>query len=239
VSELERMLERVDFPFPPTPDLAGAVRGRLPVRRRLTWRRAAVLALATAAVALGALLAASPDARSTFLDWFGIGGVEVRLVDELPPLERRAQPEWGERVTLEEARTRAAFDVLVPEALGRPDAVYFRASPPGGMVTLRYGTAAAPRAVLSQWSGRVIEPVVVKLVPRDSRSHFTDVDGVTGVWLSGAPHVFFFFGTDGREYGETLAWAGNVLVWERGSRSYRLQADVPRERAVEIARSLR
>ena len=56
-------------------------------------------------------------------------------------------------------------------------------------------------------------------------------------WLEGAPHLVYTIVRNG-EYPEPLDLAGNVLIWERGPRAFRLEADVSRERAVEIAESV-
>ena len=79
---LDRWLQReaLQFEFPPTPDIAGAVRGRLeaspmPALRVLTPARALlVLALAVAAVLL-----AVPSARATVFEALQVGVVRILL----------------------------------------------------------------------------------------------------------------------------------------------------------------
>jgi hypothetical protein len=79
---LDRRLQReaLQFEFPPTPDIAGAVRGRLeekpvPALRILTPARALlVLALAAAAVLL-----AVPSARATVFEALQVGVVRILL----------------------------------------------------------------------------------------------------------------------------------------------------------------
>jgi hypothetical protein len=240
VSELGRELDGLasHIVFPPTPDLAPAVLGRL--RERHHPRRLA-LAFAAAALALAAtaaVLAASPGARSTVLDWLRIGGVQIRRADELPKVPLRAEPVFGERVSLEEARRRVEFPVLVPERLGEPDRVHHRPYPPGGAVTLVWGEPGEPRLALTEWAGRVVEPVVLKLIPPGTQADVVTVGGGTGVWLEGAPHVLFIHPPGGGEQAEELYLAGNVLVWEVGERSFRIEAAVGRDEALRIARSL-
>lgn len=69
------------FPYPPTPDIAGALRKRLaeePRRRtpgrRLAWAAAAVVILA-------ASLLAVPQVRAGLLEVLRIGAVEIRLIE--------------------------------------------------------------------------------------------------------------------------------------------------------------
>ena len=94
-----------ELDYPQTPDLSGRVRQRLAEGRRpRTWRRPLVIALAALLVAVAAVMAV-PQARSEILDWFGVGGVTIRYVDELPPVEKQqADLQLGERMSLEEAR---------------------------------------------------------------------------------------------------------------------------------------
>ncbi len=125
MSELERALLAVgrDLDFPDTPDLTGRVRSRLAEGRRpsVFSRRALVVALAILAVAVGAVLAV-PQARSTIRDWLGIGNVTIRYVEQLPPVEQAtADLELGERMSIEEARERAGFQVRVPTVEGLDD----------------------------------------------------------------------------------------------------------------------
>lgn len=232
--ELDELARRIHYP--PTPDLAPRVLER--IRRRPRWRLLVAVAAALVAVAVAGL-AASPGARSTVLDWLRIGGVEIRRTDGLPQVPLRFEPDFGEPVTLEEARRRADFPVLLPGRLAEPDAVYHREYPPGGTVTLVWGPAERPRLALSQWAGRVVEPVVIKLIPPGTRADVVTVGKGVGVWLHGAPHVLLVHPPGGGEAPVELALAGSVLVWELGDRSYRIEAAVSRDEALAIARSLR
>ena len=236
MTDLSRRLDDLGpwLEFPATPDLAASVIPRLRRRRRV--RRG--LAVALAALALGgAILAASPGARSAVADWLGIGGVRVVEVDDLPVAPVRDEPFLGRRVTLAEARRRVDFPILLPDGQ-RPDAVYVRSIPSGGAVTLVYGSPRRPRLLLSQWVGATYEPVLLKTLGPRTDYESVDVEGGRGLWISGSPHAVFSIGRDGDEIEETLYLAGNVLVWERGRRSFRLEADVGRDDAVAVARSL-
>src|ERR671932_770829 len=87
MTELERALVALgaELEFPPTPDLAGAVRARL---ERPRWRRPVVFALAVAALAIGIAMAV-PPARSAILRFFHIGAATVERVETLPPAKQR------------------------------------------------------------------------------------------------------------------------------------------------------
>jgi hypothetical protein len=236
--ELERELDELAgrIAYPPTPDLAPRVLERIHRRAR---RRLLAVAAAVLVTAVAAVLAASPGARSTVLDWLRIGGVEIRRTDELPQVPLRFEPGFGDPVPLEEARRRVDFPVLLPGRLDEPDAVYHREYPAGGTVTLVWGPVERPRLALSQWAGRVVEPVVLKLIPPGTRADVVTVGKGVGVWLHGAPHVLLVHPPGGQEAPVELALAGSVLVWELGDRSYRIEAAVSRDEALAIARSLR
>ena len=245
MSDLELALVRLgrELHVPPTPDLSARVRARLeqaPASR--TWlsrRRTLVLALAVLAVAIGAVLAV-PGTRAAILEFFHLRGVTIQRVEELPtvPLQRDFNELFlGDRVTLAKARERADFDVIVPEALGEPDAVFFQDNPPGGMVSLVYGTPDEPRALFTQFRGRVDE-VIYKKVAAGTHIAALQIEGRPGYFLSGDPHEFSYFDRTGEYRQEIVRLAGNTLLWERGPLTLRLEADIDREEAVEIARSV-
>ena len=102
-AELERALRALGghLAYPPTPDLARAVRHRLaaePTRpAQGGWatalsgwfagvypRRAVVVAALALILAGTALLTLVPDARDTVAGWFGVRGIRIVFVDETP-----------------------------------------------------------------------------------------------------------------------------------------------------------
>ena len=232
MSELEARLSELAVEWPEAPDVAPRVRARLEARpRRRLWPRIAI------PVAVLALVAAVPPARSTVLDWLGLDGVKIERVPEAPTPAPTASPlQIGERVP----RTSAS---LVPGALGPPDAVYRD----NDVVTLLYrprdglpeseNTGAG--ALLTLIPGRTNQQFLRKLAGPDTTIERVTVDGEPGYWLAGDPHGLFYEHASGdiRELPSRLA--GNTLVWRRGELTLRLEADVSKERALAIARSVR
>jgi hypothetical protein len=244
MSELELALVDLgrEIEFPPTPELAPAVRARLAEGRAPRFapggRRALLIALAVLAVAIGAVMAV-PQTRAAILEFFRLRGVTVERVDELPtvPINDDFNELFlGERVTLDQARERAEFEVVVPKALDDPDGVYFSNSPSGGMVSFVYGTVEEPTALFTQFRATV-EEVIFKKVAATTRVEPVTVDGEPGYFLSGDPHEFSYFDRTGQFREELVRLAGNVLVWERGPLTLRLEADIPKAEALKIARS--
>ena len=197
-----------------------------------------MIALAVLAVALGAVFVV-PQTRAAILEFLHLRGVTIERVDELPtvPVQSGLGTFLGDPVTLEQARERAGFDVVVPGALGTPDAVYFQSDPPaGGMVSFIYGTKSDPHALLTQFAGGVDEVVFKKVAP-DTKIEAVTVDGQPGYWLEGA-HFFSYVDRQGDMQSEQVRLAGNVLLWERGTRTVRLEADISKEEALRIAASV-
>ena len=242
MNDLERRLAALapEYPFPATPDLAGAAGARLGITGRRRRPGRLVLALAAVVAAFAAVLAASPGARGALADWLDfLPGVRVERVDELPSMPLASWTGvYGEEVTLAEAESRAPFEILLPESLGDPDLVYRYRDPSGGLViTAVYGDRRDARLVLTQWTAEDV--LFHKLLGPVTQAELVDVREARGLWMSGNEHVVFYLGGDFQERAAPGALAGNVLVWQEGDVGYRLEAGVGRERALELAADLR
>ena len=237
MTELERELRELGahVEYPPTPDLAPRVRAHLDEPRRgwFPLQRALALGFVVLLVTVGALLAV-PQTRSAILEWLGIKGVEIERVETLPTVPREARPDLGERVTLEEAERQAAYEVLVP---ARFEKVFFRTSPPGGQVSFVWRSGGR-ELILSQFQGRAV-PFAQKLVGPGTRVEQATVSGMPGVWLAGAPHVFVYEDRAGNFREERRRLAGNVLLWEQGGLTLRLEGARTKDEALAVAASLR
>jgi hypothetical protein len=205
--------------------------------RRRPSRRALAVALAVLAVAIGAVLAV-PSARTAVLEWLGIKGVDIVRVEKLPSVSPFTDLELGERVTLAEARRRAPYELAVPrvEGLGAPDAIFAERLPGGAFqVSFLWGTRQHVRLLVSEFDGMAIAE---KLIAPDTKAERVQVEGGAGVWFEGAPHAFVYRrGADIRE--ETFRLVENALVWQRGSLTMRLEGDVSKRQALEVAGSVR
>lgn len=238
--ELEHALRSVgrNLDYPAAPDLSDGVRRRLAEgeRPRAPFRRRTlVVALAVLAVAVGAVMVV-PQARSTVLDWLGIGGVTIRYVEELPPVEQATDDlGLGDRVSLGEARQRALFRILLPriEGLDDPPRVYYRDA--ARQVAFLYGSEEKPKLLITQAGvGGALE----KLATVSTDVELVTIgDGISGVWLSGEKHGLFYPGV-GEE--EPFRLVGNALVFETaGGITVRIEAEISKDEAIRIARSMR
>jgi hypothetical protein len=206
--------------FPPTPDLASRIRGRLE-RPRLS-RRPVAIALAVLVVAIGAVLAV-PPARTAILDWLGLRGVSIVRVDELPPTPAIERLDLGRQVTLEEA----PLWLLVPD--DEPDRIYVG----NGRVSLLWGAPDRVQLLLTEFRG---EAFIEKLIEPDVRVERVTVNGEPGAWLE-EPHVVIFKDLRGRMRQSTARLAGKTLLWQHGEVTLRLEGDLSKEEALRIART--
>jgi hypothetical protein len=237
VSEIETRLVELEVAWPDAPDVAARVRARVEAEPRpRRFRPAWAVALAILVSAGG--VAAVPSARGAVLRWLGIEGVRIERVPENPtPAPSAAPPlDLGER-------TRLPAGTLVPRALGRPDAVYTA----GERVTLLYrprrglpesGQTGAG-ALLSQFPGRTNVPFIRKFAGPDTTIERVRIDGEPGFWIAGALHGLLYEDPSGQIVESPTRLAGRTLVWRHGARTLRLEADVPKSRALAIARSIR
>jgi hypothetical protein len=239
MTELERALLAVgqNLEVPAAPDLTGAVRARLAEGRRpsLFSRRVLVVALAVLAVAVGAVLAV-PQARSTIKDWLGIGNVTIRYVEELPPVEQATDDlGLGEQMSLEEARERAGFQVRVPnvEGLDDPPKVYYNEE--SSQVAFLYGSEEKPKLLITQADARGAIEKIVNLNVTE-RELVVVEPGYAGVWLYGEKHAIFYPST---EHEEPFRLVGNALVYEIDGVTLRIEAELSKDEALRIARSMR
>ena len=260
MSELELELRELRVDWPETPDIAGAVAGRLaaaPVPARRPWwrldRPAWQVAVAAAAVIVAVVMAV-PPARSAVLDLLGFGS--VRIVREEPrPSRFGSGLGLGRAVTLEQARRR--FPVLVPAAVGDPDAVYVSEQP-----AVRVDLVYRPRAGLPQASttgaGLLVselraaaEPLIEKTVGSGATVERLTVGGDPAFFISGAEHGFAYALETGssrpggavRELGDAVfepqRLAGPTLLVDRSDGVLlRLEGDLSRDEAVRIAESV-
>jgi hypothetical protein len=155
----------------------------------------------------------------------------------------------GELVaSTEEAARQTGFPVPVPAdpRLGEPDAVYVGNLNGNPMATLVWRPSAdLPAlarpdigAMLTVFQGRSPRGELVgKMVGPDTTVEDVDVGDGPAYFVSGAPH-FVVFEIGNEIQGEDVRLAANVLLWQQDGTVLRLEADVPRDVATDLARSV-
>ncbi len=218
---IEQELRALPIAFPEEPDLAPRVLARLERPARRWWLAPALAALAAA----GALLAI-PQTRAAIFDLLRIGGVDVQRVETQPRAPVRP-PALGREVPFTEARDAVDFPLLAPRGS-------FTAYVDEPMVNLRW-----KHYVLSQWRGEQV-PFAQKQVGPGSRIVVVTVRGVTGVWITGARHeIIYRDPVSGQVVAKSRRLAGNVLIWEDGGVTYRLEGARTVADARSVARNLK
>jgi hypothetical protein len=150
---------------------------------------------------------------------------------------------------LEEADSAAAFDILVPQDLGRPDAVYVGGAALRGQVAFVYSPRAdIPVSDLLEGAGLLVTQnhggpdggLAHKIADTSGATvEAVEVDGAPGVWISGQPHIFWYVAPDGTFIQESRRVVGDMLAWESDGVLYRIEGTITLARALEIARSMR
>lgn len=251
--------------YPPTPDLAGAVTARLrapaagdrPVIRFTlqSWRGLAIAALILLAVLGGGFVLVVSGAGAAIADRLGVPGIGVQHVPERSlPTPDPGQPvtrenmKLGRAVPLPELLGSLPFTLLLPSlpAFAQPDESYMADTPPGGHAMLLYrarpGLPALPGTdiglLLGEFQGRSQPEYFRKVVGPNTRLEMVTVGRVQGLWIEGAPHAIYYLDAQGQMRDEAVRLAGNVLLWQAGSVTVRLETGLSRDEAVRIAASV-
>jgi hypothetical protein len=253
---------------PPRVDLAAAVGRRLrvgevPARRSalvfrprpafggLTrWRTVAVAAAAVIVLIAGTLVF-SPGARRAVAGWLGLRGVRIEVTPSAPgrpSLSPGPAPDLGPVVSLAQAEREAGFEVLLPAlpGLGRPDEVHLDPLYIYEQVFLVYrprpGIPAAQATgvglLVSEFRGRADADFYKKISAGPASVQFVTVNGGSGFWIEGL-HEASYLDPRGQIVQDTTRIADNVLIWEQGNLTLRLESVLPLEEALRIARSFR
>lgn len=238
--------------WPPTPDMAAAIRKRIAPRRQ--WFESRWAIAAAVAMAILAALLAYPPSRDAIANWLNLRTrfqqvPQVVTPSPLPPGPIGQRLGLGESTTLQRARAAIAWPVLLPSLLGEPDEVYLQPppdAPVGGEVTLVYAarpgipasrlTGAA--VVVTEVEGRVTGDSFGKTLGEGAKIEEVSVAGHHGYWITGTSHVFSFIDAAGKVRYETLRLATNTLLIDEGGTIVRIEGDLTKAQVSKIAASL-
>jgi hypothetical protein len=227
--------------------IASPRRSRVPRLRhtsmpaRLGWVTAALVLI----VAL--VLTVSGSTRNTFADRLGLSGVSI-TTDPTATITPGSTLHLGVQTTLDDAISRSGGSVVMPpsDTLGTPDAVYVLEQ--DGVIQVSYIFLPRPDLpeagdtgvglMISQFDGSTNESFIQKQLGPDTTIEQVEVNGQPAFWLGGAPHVFYYESPDGEIHEETIRLAANVLLWEQGGKTLRIESLLDRGAAVKIAESM-
>jgi hypothetical protein len=254
--------------FPTTPDLSfsvrsaiesgqypsgtrpGIARGRTLVRPYMrlpgSFARRVVCPALAAVVLVGAILGLSPAARTAVASWFHINGFGFSSGPVPGPLGQKL--DLGDRTSLAGAQKQVSFRLLVPTLAGlrSPDEVYVGSPPSTGRVTLLYHASMEfPRAsttgvglFITEFQGSGDPVFFKKLLSNVSHLDFPAIGNGRGVWIEGPPHVMYYVDANGKPLKDTIRLAGNVLIWQQGKVTLRLEGLITELRALTVAESM-
>jgi hypothetical protein len=187
----------------------------------------------TAAVVLALMLSllAAPPVRAAIADWFSFAGVVVRQDPNPGPRSAPPAPTIASSTTLEAAKDLVNFEPVVPAALGPPQGV--EVSQDRRLLSMSWNNDRDGRVRLDEFDGR-LDNTFAKTA---HGAEFTSVAGSFALWFS-EPHSVVVLNPDGTSRTETARLAGHTLIWTNGNTTLRLEADISRARAIEIATSV-
>lgn len=239
--------------WPATPRLAARIRYRVAEPGRVWYQSRWAIAAVALLIALAALFAYTPT-RSVIARWFNLHA-SIQKVEHpptpspLPPGPLGQRLGLGDSTTLEAAQGQVKWKITVPPSLGQPDEVYLQQPPTGpsqGEVTLVYSARpgipmsgqTGVSVLVTEAQGSVDKSFFGKMLGNEATLEEVQVNGHPGFWISGKPHVFFFIDASGQVRNETMRLATNTLIFDNGGTIVRIEGDLTKAKALEIARSL-
>lgn len=208
------------FPYPPAPVKK--------TQTQFTFARALVRHVAIIVFIIGFVAVAVPDIRAAILEIFQIGNVTIYLDGHNTTHEPLRLDDVAGETDIETAQSMLKFELLVP--VDQPDRVFVQNEE---MVILVWLDGAKIEKVLYQNRGfdwGTFKGAVTNIVP-------TEVAGHHAVWLD-TPHPVQFEYQGSVQDELTYFVYANVLIWDVGNITYRLESTLAMEDAVRYAESL-
>ena len=193
----------------------------------------------------GAALTGEPVRRQAWLR--GVRIVQTPAPTTPPPTRTLGNGlDLGRRTTLAVAEDHLGTRILLPAGLGSPDEVYVRdLSLTGVQVYLVYGArpglpktgATGVGLLLGEFTGDISTEGMIKFT-EGARLEFVQVGQTRGYWIEHG-HAVGYVDSKGNVVGDTIRLAGNVLLWEQGNLTLRIESALSKAQAVALARTIR
>lgn len=239
-AHVETLLVRLggEIGFPPTPAMAQSVLEGITTASPRRDRARVLRIAAAAAVVVVTVVLVFPGPRRAVANLLGLGGVGIVIAPELPQAPAAADL-TGEVTSLEEAQSATAFDLLLPEGFGSPDAVLLDSSVASGLVTLAYQAEEGTYGlVIRQMRGSIDQQFLGKVLGPDTTLISVDVGGDAGLWIEGPAHALSVLDETGAVREDQTRLVGNTLLFVRGGVTVRIESGLGLEAALDIAASL-
>ncbi len=92
--------------------------------------------------------------------------------------------------------------------------------------------------LLTEIAGSTDGALIEKQLGPDTTLETITVDGVEAYWIAGGDHELQYVDPAGRTRQDTTRLAANSLLWEVDGVTFRLESQLGRDAAVELARDL-
>ena len=224
--------------------------GTLGKSYRPRWALAAAAAILIAAAGLLAF----PPSREAIANWVNVHTIFEQVPHLATPSPQPPGPlgerlGLGGRTTLLTAQRQIAWHIAIPSTLGQPDEVYLQAPPDApaqGEVTLVYATRpgipiagqTGVSVLVTEARGAVDQNFFGKMIGPDTTLEAVTVAGHQGYWISGPLNEFFFTDAGGNFRNETVRLAANTLILDYNGTVIRIEGNLTKAQALEIAASL-
>jgi hypothetical protein len=187
------------------------------------------------ALTIIALAAAIPQSRAVIARVLRFDGVELRQAPGPSPAPHPSLP-GQQGMSLEQARRRVAFPVLVPARLGRPAGV--TVSDGGRVATLIYDRTPYGQVRLDEFDGH-LDPVYFQKFVRPGTVSEVRLNGTRGLWVAG-PQEIVYVRSDGMIVQASARLAtGSTLIWGTPRVVLRLEGGFSKAAALAVAASAR
>lgn len=161
----------------------------------------------------------------------------------------------GDPVERATAAAAVGYGVKLPTLpeLGQPLGIYARGDPPTARLSALYAAnpsfpagANAPLVagrsvaiIVMQFPGATEAGFLKKILEPGTTIQDQMVAGHEGFWISGKPHDLIYVGPDGQDADDRVRIVGNVLAWNDGELTFRIEGAQDLAAALRIAASMR
>lgn len=151
----------------------------------------------------------------------------------------------GDQIAIADAPNAVDIPVVLPTApgVGAPATAWLL----DGRLTFVWRTSSTlpptPEVgvglLLSEFRGSLDPGYFQKIVGQGTTMTTVRIDGVTGYWISGAPHEIVYVNALGDPVFDSRRSVGDTLLWAGGDVTYRLESGLGRDATIALAETIR